>query len=169
MARSPADANQCSSQGATLPAACAPLRNVRHSDSFVVRGSGSTPWRLPRAGCLRKPPLYSDEPVRAIWAATGSNAVGYEVIAAHGTTTAPAAIVAPIRNAGIARDGWDRGASLPCARRTGIFFWSRDLRAGSARRSTAAAPTAPPTANPARNRRRRGADRGCRGNGLGLS
>ena len=74
-----------------------------------------SPRRL-RDRCPRNPPLYSDEPVRAVWAATGSNSVGYEVIAAHGTTTAPAAIVAPIRNAGIARDGWDRGASLSRAR-----------------------------------------------------
>jgi hypothetical protein len=52
--------------------------------------------------CDRKPPLYSDEPVRAFWATTGSNSVGHEVIAAHGTTTAPAAIVAPVRNTGVA-------------------------------------------------------------------
>ena len=71
--------------------------------------------------CDRKPPLYSDEPVRAYWATTGSNSVGHEVIAAHGTTTAPAAIVAAIRDAGIARDGADRGAPLSHARRIGIL------------------------------------------------
>jgi hypothetical protein len=41
-------------------------------------------------------------------ATTGSNSVGHEVIAAHGTTTTPAAIVAAIRDAGIARYDGDR-------------------------------------------------------------
>jgi hypothetical protein len=40
--------------------------------------------------------------------ATGSNSVGHEVIATHGTTTAPAAIVAAIRDAGIAGYRRDR-------------------------------------------------------------
>lgn len=42
------------------------------------------------------PSLYSNEPIRAFVAPTGVNHVGHEVIAAHGTTTTPAAIVAPI-------------------------------------------------------------------------
>ena len=42
------------------------------------------------------PPLYSDEPVRALTATTGSKAVGHEVIAAHGTTTTPTTISEPI-------------------------------------------------------------------------
>src|SRR5918998_5860062 len=96
-------------------------RNVRRAGSFVLNGGGSTPGRRRFAGCPRKPPLYSDEPVRAVMATTGSNTVGHEVIAEHGTTPVPAAIVAPIRDAGIARDGGDRGAPLSCARRIGIL------------------------------------------------
>src|SRR5215216_970547 len=145
-------------------------RNVRRAGSFVLQGSGSTPYRRPYVGCPRKPPLYSDKPVRAFTATTGSNSVGHEVIAAHGTTTAPAAIVAPIRDAGIARDGGDRGAPLPCARRTGILSRPRGLRAGSGRRAaTPAAPAAPPTASAARDCCRGGADRSRRGHGLGFS
>src|SRR5215210_6312353 len=96
-------------------------QNVRRAGSFVLKGGGSTPCCRPFAECPRKPPLYSVESVRTFRAATGSNSVAHEVIAAHGTTTAPAAIVAPIRDAGITRDGWDRGAPLSCARRTGIL------------------------------------------------
>src|SRR5918998_6637871 len=98
-----------SRQGRQLPRA--PPRNVRRAGTFVLKGSGPKPPRRLGAQCLRKPPLYSDEPVRAFRAVTGSNSVGHEVIAAHGTTSAPAAIVAPVRDAGIVRDSGDRGAS----------------------------------------------------------
>src|SRR5688500_11215300 len=166
----PVDANQWSCQPGRVPAT-ARLASERPVNGFVRTKRERTDGIASHcARCLRKPSLYSDEPLRAVWASTGSTSVGHEVIAAHGTTTAPAAIVAPIRIAGVARDSGDRGASVSRAGRTGILSRSRGLRAGSARRvTTAAAPAAPPAASVARNRRHRGADRGRRGHGLGLS
>src|SRR3954462_11500656 len=94
-----------------------PPGTFRRAGSFVLKRSGTTACNRPNARCLRKPPLYSGEPARAFRSMTGSNAVGHEVIAAHGTTTAPAAISEPVRDAGIVRDDGNRGAPVSRARR----------------------------------------------------
>jgi hypothetical protein len=54
-----------------------------------------SPCRL-RDRCPRNPPLYSDESVRAFSGGNRLELCTHEGIAAHGTTTAPAAIVAAI-------------------------------------------------------------------------
>src|SRR5215213_5407836 len=92
-----------------------PPWNVRRSGSFVLKGGGGD-HRIACGPGARGTRRYTRTsrcvPFRA---ATGSSSVDHEVIAAHGTTTVPAAIVAPIRDVGIARYGGNRGSSLSSA------------------------------------------------------
>src|SRR5688572_31537548 len=101
MTRSPVDANECSSRSERVQATSrrTPERPVSGFVRTRKERTDGPAWHLRRVPKVAAAIL--GQPVRAIMATTGPNSVAHEVIAAHGTTTAPAAIVTPIRDAGI--------------------------------------------------------------------
>src|SRR5215211_4637457 len=121
MTRPPMEATQSNSQPARVPAMFR-LASERPASGIVRTKRGAVRRHRVALGTgTRGTRRYTRTSRYAPFWAAGSNSVGHEVIAAHGTTTAPAAIVAAVRHAGITRYGRDWRASVSCARRSGIL------------------------------------------------